>query len=96
VSPEDARMNILELVDLLASQRRLTMDEASDIHEAAGFLRVYDTALPQSWFERFWARTGHAPVGIVWCYDRLICGEPYAVTKQAHVELLSVQIPVLS
>ena len=95
---ESARANIRELIDLIADTRRMTMGEAAEIHVGAGLLRVYDTALPQSWFDAYcgWQanrpeyahRAIDVPTAFVWCYDgALAFGAPYALTASAQAAL---------
>ena len=57
--------------------------------EAKG-LKVFDTALPQDWYDKFFDATGVNPAGrIVWCYDTAIMfGEPVAIDDEA-AELLA-------
>jgi hypothetical protein len=60
---------------------RYTVDQAAKYMQ----LQVYDTALPQPWWDRFRQVTGEPPQGIVWCYDRLTAfGEPIALTTDAQ------------
>uniref|UniRef100_A0A6M3L133 Uncharacterized protein n=1 Tax=viral metagenome TaxID=1070528 RepID=A0A6M3L133_9ZZZZ len=55
------------------------LDRAKELKKA-GVLKVYDFALPQSWFEEVMATTGCKPLGhIVWCYDGSMFGYPYAM-----------------
>lgn len=61
----------------------------SDLAEMAG-LRVYDTALPQSFVDHVWEITekltgkGIFPFGFVWGYDSSpIWGEPIPLTEEA-------------
>lgn len=87
MTPEDARDNVLELVELLSAQRTMTVREACQIHQAAGLLDVYDSALPQWWYEKYVSRHEHPPVGFVWAYDGSTLGRPYPLTKSAAATL---------
>lgn len=66
--------------------RRLTAGEAAEQLQ----LKVYDTALPQTWVDQVKQLTGWYPAGdgIVWCYDRSTnLGEPVALTTSAQQKL---------
>lgn len=92
--------NLQELVGLLEDRRNrehasyganyygMNLREACQIFENAGLLRVYDTAIPQAWFDDFIARNGEPPRGIVWSYDTFkTFGGPFAVTQEAQRRL---------
>ncbi len=52
-------------------------------------LKVYDTALPQSWYTKFTEFTKCNPVGhIVWCYDvAKVFGAPVGITSTGQILL---------
>lgn len=56
-----------------------------DLAKAKG-LKSYDTAIPQEWWDRFHAKTGEAPNGIiVWGYDNAsVFGKPVALTDRGE------------
>lgn len=62
-----------------------------DVDERARALgvKVYDTALPQDWVDKFTAGTDWNPVGhIVWSYDLApFFGEPIAVDAEGQHHL---------
>lgn len=95
---ETARANIRELWDLLEENQErefrkygMTYHGGSyrdciALHVNAGFLGAnnWDSALPQSWWDDFYARVGEPPYGIVWSYGGAgILGGPYPVTSSA-------------
>lgn len=49
--------------------------------EVKGKLHIYDFGMPMDWVYMVIEKTGHNPSGhIVWCYDRVKFGEPFALT----------------
>ena len=96
MTDDQRRANIRELVELLDVERNrgpfgcwcMSVGDACEFHERAGLLSVYDTALPQGWWDAFYGATGDRPAGIVWSYDAArTFGAPYALTASAQVEL---------
>jgi hypothetical protein len=46
-------------------------------------IEVFDSALPQAWYDRATDLTGENPSGhVVWCYDASLLGYPRAVDEE--------------
>lgn len=63
----------------------------SDAAEHLG-LRVFDTAVPQTFWHAWWTAFGESCAGqVVWCYDTASTfGAPVALTRRARARLVEL------